>query len=73
MERLVFFPLSDVCLSVLGIFFDDLGPGVQRSYNDGSLIKWHLDLSFERKGTVLFKGENDAIEVELEGGRSLII
>ena len=40
---------------------------------DGSFIKCPLDLSFERKGTVLFKGENYAIDVEFEGGRSLTI
>ena len=66
-------PLSEVGLAVFGIFLADLGPGVRRRESEGSLIKWPLDLSFERKGTVLFKGEKDAIDVVFEGGRSLII
>lgn len=73
MERLLFLPHSDVGRAVLGIFFDDLGPGVRSRDSEGSLMKCPLDLSFERNGTVLFKGEKDAIDVVFEGGRSLII
>lgn len=46
---------------------------MRRRESEGSFMKWPHDLSFDRKGTVLFKGEKDAIDVVFEGGRSLII